>query len=951
MHKLLIAGQAGGAGKTTTAINLAAVAARAGAPTLLVDADPLGCVAAALNLANFPDRTPLRDLGAASDAVLLKGVLPNLDVIPAGSTGRKSAANLDNLLKALQTDAFGSRWRWAVLDAPAAGGPAGLSPAAKLLAACDEFLLMLPGEPLAVRSLPALLRFVKEVQDSGSRARMRGIVMMLPPGERPGGACESQVRKLLGPTVLPPVVPFDPAVGEATLMGRPVVTELPASRAARAFRAIAAELGMAPAVEEPEPSAQEAEPAPSGDEGRASGREAAMEVPGASTSALRSDARHEEQLPVVSEPESPPVAEPPPAEPDVVTPRPSPPEATTDVTLPDLSEPPPPIELPPVEPALQVTPLPGPTEASETDIEIDPLGLNLDDDLIAADLEAARKPTAVEPEDDDDLWDLLGPIDVSPASPALPPPVAPTSSVANLNLGESGSAGETLPGAASPARGSQAEAGPEPSVEPLSEAGPVSSVAGLSEAGPVSHRDSAPESVTPATEGKGEKPPPLARPDGHLYAVAVSPDGRLLAAGSGDGLVVVWEASSGTERLLLRGHQAQVNAVAFAPGGKLLASAGKDNLIRLWDIASGRARATLAGHLGDVTAIAFAPSGKLLASAGWDGAVKLWDVDSGGERANLTGHADGIATLAFAPNGQTLASGSEDGSVRLWDVDSAREVATLRGHDREVHAVAFSANGQTLASAGGNGVVKLWDVAGRQEWAALNAHDGVVSGVAFSPDGGLIATAGRDKLLKLWNAVTCQVEHELRGHTGEVSGVAFSPDGLSLVSSSWDQTVKLWDPTTGSLVGSFAITGNAPPETAFVDLDVVAPVPSQPRPSTITALRTIATAGSDGQIKLWNVHSGQQLIVLSGHEKDVTAIAFSPDGKLLASASADKTARIWEVASGKSLHVLKGHEGEVTGVAFAPDGKRLATASWDQSIKLWDPATGQEAGLLQGHRG
>jgi len=967
VHKLLIAGQAGGAGKTTTAINLAAAAARAGAPTLLVDADPLGCVAAALNLGNHPERTPLRDLGVASDATLLRSVQPHLDVIAVGNAGRKSATTLDSLLKALQLDPLRDRWRWAVLDAPAAGGPAGLNPAARLMAACDEFLLVLPGEPLAVRSLPAFLRFVKEVQDSGSVAKMRGILMMLPPDERPGGACETQIRRLLGAIVLPHVVSFDPAVGEATLTGRPVVTASPTSPAARAYRAVAADLGLAPAVEESEPVVETEEPTPR----READAEAFELIPVTSASSL--EIRPEEPvavlaanghsataelMPVEIVDLTPPIGPVSSREPDVKEPEPGLPVAPTPEE-PAAAEPeqPPSTPLPPVEPELQVTPLPGPTEASETTIEIDPLGIDLDDALLAADLEAARKPAPVGTDDDDDLWDLLGPIDLGPPAPASAP--RQSSSAAGLSEALVVSSIDTPPESVPPPTESLTEARPGPSENLLSEAGPESSVAGPSEAGPASSiaglseagdasTDTAPGSVTPATEEP--KPPVAPRPDGNLYTVAVSPDGQIVA-GSGDGLVVVWDAASGTERALLRGHRAQVNAVAFAPGAKLLASAGKDKLIKLWDVASGRVRATLDGHLGEVTAVAFSPSGRMVASAGWDGTVKLWDVDSGGERASLTGHADGVATLAFAPNGQTLASGSEDGSVRLWDVESGREVATLRGHDREVHAVAFSANGQTLASADGNGVVKLWDVAGRQEWAALNAHDGVVSGVAFSPDGGLLATGGRDKLVKLWNTVTCQVEHELRGHTGEVSGVAFAPDGLRLASSSWDQTVRLWDPTTGKPVSSFAVTGTAPPETAFVDLDVVVATPSQPRPSTITALRCLATAGGDHQIRLWNVHSGQPMTAFAGHEKEVTAIAFSPDGKLLASASADKTARVWEVASGRSLHVLRGHEGEVTGIAFAPDGKRLATASWDQTIKLWDPATGQEAGLLQGHRG
>src|SRR5206468_4459372 len=127
--------------------------------------------------------------------------------------------------------------------------------------------------------------------------------------------------------------------------------------------------------------------------------------------------------------------------------------------------------------------------------------------------------------------------------------------------------------------------------------------------------------------------------------------------------------------------------------------------------------------------------------------------------------------------------------------------------------------------------------------------------------------------------------------------------------------VRLWDPTTGGSLGAFYITGAGQPLTSFADLDL-APTPAPPAPTEPAALIRLATAGSDHQIRLWDVHNGQHLAAFAGHQMDVNAVTFSPDGRLLASAGADRTARVWDVATGRALHVLHGHDGEVTAVAF-----------------------------------
>jgi hypothetical protein len=159
--------------------------------------------------------------------------------------------------------------------------------------------------------------------------------------------------------------------------------------------------------------------------------------------------------------------------------------------------------------------------------------------------------------------------------------------------------------------------------------------------------------------------------------VAFSPDGRLLASGSLDATIKLWEVASGREVRTLSGHTGGVTSVAFSPDGRLLASGSLDATIKLWEVASGREVRTLSGHTGGVTSVAFSPDGRLLASGSGDRTIKLWEVTSGSLVRTLTGHTDWVYSVAFSPDGRLLASGSGDTTITLWEWQEAPITAVV----------------------------------------------------------------------------------------------------------------------------------------------------------------------------------------------------------------------------------------------------------------------------------
>jgi WD40 repeat protein/beta-lactamase regulating signal transducer with metallopeptidase domain len=296
-----------------------------------------------------------------------------------------------------------------------------------------------------------------------------------------------------------------------------------------------------------------------------------------------------------------------------------------------------------------------------------------------------------------------------------------------------------------------------------------------------------------------------------LCSVAYSPDGKTIAVGDGAqntaGNVILWDVATRKVKATLEGHELAVHTVVFSPDGTLIASGSADGTIRVWDTATGSERYALTG-LSGVTELVFSPDGKLLAAAGETNGVTLWEVETGTEAARLTDLAGPAQSVAFSPDGRLLATGGgvtdgaskARGEVKLWDVASRTLVATLEGHTCGVLAVAFSPDGETLASGGMDQSVRLWNVSTHESRLVLNGLPNCVRALAFAPDGRTVAWSGRnDGLVSLHDTQTGAEVARLVGHSRVVLSIAFAPNGSGLATAGADKTIKFWEmPTAGS---------------------------------------------------------------------------------------------------------------------------------------------------------
>lgn len=274
-------------------------------------------------------------------------------------------------------------------------------------------------------------------------------------------------------------------------------------------------------------------------------------------------------------------------------------------------------------------------------------------------------------------------------------------------------------------------------------------------------------------------------------SVAFSPDGLMLASGSKDKTIQIWDLATGKSIRTFPGDSSTVWSVAFDSSGTKLATGTGFWRVMLWDLKTGQATRTL-DHTASVWSVALSPDGKLIASGSGDKTTKISDATNGSLIYNLPDHTDFVYSVAFTPDGKSLVSASKDKKITIVDVETGKLLKTLEGHGDQVRSVAVTPDGKTIVSGSYDESIKIWNLETGDLMRSIKGHSDDVVSVAISPDGKFIASGSKDKTIKIWDLATGELLNTLTGHTDEVYVVTFSPDGKTIASGSKDNTIKLW---------------------------------------------------------------------------------------------------------------------------------------------------------------
>ncbi len=436
--------------------------------------------------------------------------------------------------------------------------------------------------------------------------------------------------------------------------------------------------------------------------------------------------------------------------------------------------------------------------------------------------------------------------------------------------------------------------------------------------------------------------------DHDAFTLAVSPDGGQALAGSYyEGLISIYNLTTGERQAVLEGHEDAVRIVAYGIDGRTAVSGSEDGSLILWDLPGSRAIARLAVHTGEVLDVALLSDGRSALSSGRDEALILWDLVDAALVRRFYGHGDMVYDVALIPDEDQLlsASGSaspnrptKDSSLRLWEIESAQQLITSPVPMAVIFQVAVSPEGQSALYVGADPLVHALDITNWAETGLLAGHQSFIPCIEFLPDGKRALSCSGDNSLILWDLQNGQPVYHLDGHGGKdgVWAVSVSPDGSTALSGTSQGTMILWDLQSGAELRTLRTEESA----GWTGTSGIAYLPDG---------RTAISVGGDGQIIEWDLESGDEIRHIGDHASLRTRIAVTPDGKLALTAGMDGRLLLWDLENGQLIRSSDGH-GVIFDLTLSADGQTAFFGSSDTTIVQWRLSSPSTAELKDGSR-
>lgn len=426
---------------------------------------------------------------------------------------------------------------------------------------------------------------------------------------------------------------------------------------------------------------------------------------------------------------------------------------------------------------------------------------------------------------------------------------------------------------------------------------------------------------------------------GIINDLKYSPDGKHIAVATSIG-IWMYDATNYKAVSFLSGHTGSVNCISFSPNGEILASGSSDKTVRLWDIKTGMEKKKLLGHPHAINSVAFSPDGKTIASANsgfyggervFEVTVRLWDISTGEVKHTFTEFSGEVNCLAFSSDGHTLATGEglPDNAIRLWNTDTGNLIKSTKSKIGIIYQLFFIQN-NNLISMGDYKIVQAWDGSTLKPLDLLSDQIGQVIDLELSIDEKTLVSSSQDKIIRIWDINTGRIKHKFSIYNRTIN-ISLSADHKYLVTKDFGNVLGVWEIETGLLIHT--IKGFTSPIRSI---------------ALASDDNTIATAGFK-VVEIWHVSTGNKIHTLTGHDNYVDSVTFNSDSSVLASGSFDTTIRLWDVVTGVSLHMLtQDRIGEVRSIAFSPDGNTLISGNYSD-IHKWDPHNRNHLQKLEGH--